>query len=157
MAWIRHVLCGPGVGTFCLPKLLRWKTKRLYLLWQSWVLSGGMSLCISRLDKTLERWHLCLLTDDFLVWHLTGGRSASISQPIVHLVCNSVALMKIQGNIFVGSFFNYLIEGFFFDFGFCLGFFEIVFYSLGSAELSSPTTVWTSHLAIAHEPNKIWD
>lgn len=89
------------------------KTKRLHLPWQSGVLSGGMSLCISRLDKTPERWHLCLLTDGFLVWHLTGGRSASISQSIVHLIHYSVALMKMQGNILVGFFLNYLFEGVF--------------------------------------------
>lgn len=49
--------------------------------------------------------------------------------------------MKMQGNIFVDSFLNYLIERFFFDFGFCLGFFEIFMYSLVSVELSSPTIV----------------
>lgn len=104
MAQIMHVLCGPGVVTFCLPKLLRWKTKRRHLPWQSRVLGDGVSLCISRLDKTPERWRLCLLTDGFLVWHLTGGRSGSISQSIVHLICCSVALMKIQGNILMGFF-----------------------------------------------------
>lgn len=104
MAQIMHVLCGPGVVTFCLPKLLRWKTKRRHLPWQSRVLGDGVSLCISRLDKTPERWRLCLLTDGFLVWHLTGGRSGSISQSIVHLICCSVALMKMQGNILMGFF-----------------------------------------------------
>lgn len=104
-SWLHDLDYACAVWSRCCHLLLtqsvEMKTKRLHLPWQSRVLSGGMSLCISRLDKTPERWHLCLLTDGFLVWHLTGGRSASISQSIVHLIHYLVALMKMQGNILV--------------------------------------------------------
>lgn len=75
-------------------------------------LNGGMSLLISTLDKTPERWCLCLLTDGLFIWHLAGGRYASISQSIVHLIQCSVALVKIQGNTLLGFLFCLRVCGF---------------------------------------------
>lgn len=68
------------------------------------ILDGGRSLLISTLDKTPERWCLCLLTGGLLIWHLAGWRSASISQSIVHLIQCSAALVKMQGKTLSGWF-----------------------------------------------------